>query len=448
MDSPLLVLVSRLDLLDVAILMVAGCLLIYCVMSNRLYAVMFMLVLSASLVGTTVPVIEGVASLVRWLSLLLLLLTGLLFSRVEMSIGLLLFWGYVFLGLVSMFRAISITWQFQRGLLLLLVVAAISIGYGGRSYRTHRTTLVLIAVAGALFAVVNAVTLPGQLSAAGRFAGNSKSPPAMTVILGSLLPFVFWGLWNAESKVLRMILGLGFLSGMATLVLSGQRAGTIAGLVGIIPLALTIIKRKEYRAWSVLLAIALALLGVFLVQRVSQEKIDFLLSRYRLDSGLSNRNLIWQMAFSEIRTSPLLGRGIGAAEWVISSSFHNAYLEVWFNAGFLGLGLFVASQAYVFLRILHLNRILIDPKTKSVLALALGYMLGFVVLCAVESVGAAASNLSVILYLYLGILVSSDALFEMASVPLSASGLIPSSQPEPAIVSDDYVATLSGLTDI
>ena len=128
MESPLLVLVSRLDLLDVAILMAAGCLLIYCVLSNRLYAVMFMLVLSASLVGTTIPVIEGVASLVRWLSLLLLLFTGLLFSRVEMSVGLLLFWGYVFLGLVSMFRAISITWQFQRGLLLLLVAAAISIG--------------------------------------------------------------------------------------------------------------------------------------------------------------------------------------------------------------------------------------------------------------------------------------------------------------------------------
>ena len=443
MESPLLGLVSRLDLLDVAILMAAGSVLIYCVLSNRLYAVMFILVLSASLVGTTIPMIEGVASLVRWLTLPLLLFTGLLFSRVEMSMGLLLFWGYVFLGLVSMFRAISITWQFQRGLLLLLVAAAISVGYGGRSYRTHKATLVLIAIAGMFFAVVNAVTLPTQLAVAGRFAGNSKSAPAMTVILGSLLPFVFWGLWNVESRALRLILGLGFLSGMVTLVLSGQRAGTIAGLVGILPLTLTIIKRKEYRAWSVVLAIASILLGVLLVQRASDEKIYFLLSRYRLDSGLSNRDLIWQIALSEIATNPFLGRGIGAAEWVISSSFHNAYLEVWFNAGFLGLGLFVASQAYVFFRILRLNRILTDPKTKSILALALGYMLGFVILCAFESVGAGASNLHVILYLYLGILVSSGSLFEMASPPLSASTFIPSAHLEPPDVSDHCVAALS-----
>ena len=46
----------------------------------------------------------------------------------------------------------------------------------------------------------------------------------MTVVLGSLLPFVFWGLWNVKSKVLRVVLGLGFLSGMATLVLSGQQS--------------------------------------------------------------------------------------------------------------------------------------------------------------------------------------------------------------------------------
>jgi O-antigen ligase len=443
MESPLLVLVSRLDLLDVAALLAAGSLLIYCVLSNRVYAVMFMLVLSASLVGTAIPVIEGIASLVRWLALLLLLFTGLLFSRVEISVGLLLFWGYVFFGLVSMFRAISITWQIQRGFLLLLVAAAISVGYGGRSYRTHKATLGLIAIVGMFFAVLNVVTLPSQLADPGRFAGYSKSPPALTVILGSLLPFLFWGLLSFKSRALRMILGLGLLCGIATLVLSGQRAGTIAGLVSLIPLALTTMKRKENTVWSVSLVIALVMLAFFLIQHASQEKMDFLLSRYRLDSGLSNRNLIWQLAFSEIRASPLLGRGLGAAEWVISSSFHNAYLEVWFNAGFLGLGLFVASQAYFFLRIQRLNRRLTDPKSKSVLALALGYMLGFVVLCVFESVGAGASNLNVILYLYLGVLVSGGSLFEVASPPLSDRSLSSSSRPEAANLSEHQVVSLS-----
>jgi hypothetical protein len=38
-------------------------------------------------------------------------------------------------------------------------------------------------------------------------------------------------------------------------------------------------------------------------------------------------------------------------------------------------------------------------------------MLGFVVLCAVESVGATASTLGLILYLFLGVMVSNDDLF-------------------------------------
>jgi O-antigen ligase len=443
MESPLVEIVSRLDLLDVAVFIAAGILLIYCALSNRVYAVMFILVLSAALVGTTIPVIESVASLVRWLSLLLLLCTGLLFSRAEISVELLLFWGYVIFGLISMFRAISIAWQFQRGLLLLVVAAAIPFGYSGRSFRTHRVTLVLIAIVGALFAIVNAVALPSQLTDPVRFVGYAKTAPALTVILGGLLPFVFWGLWNVKSTMLRMILGLGFLSGMAALVLSAQRAGTVAGIVGLIPLTLTTIRHKKNVAWLVLLGIVLALLGFFVVQYASEEKIGFLLSRYRLDSGLSDRDLIWAMALSEIARDPLLGQGIGAAEWVISSSFHNAYLEVWFNAGFLGLVLFVASQAYFFLRIRYLNRILVDPEAKSILALALGYMMGFVVLCIFESVGAGASNLNVILYLYLGVLVSGGALFEAVSPPLSAGSFMPNARPEPAIVSDHRIALSS-----
>jgi O-antigen ligase len=443
MESPLIEIVRRLDLLDVAVFMTAGILLLYCALSNRVYVVMFTLVLSASLVGTTIPVIESLASLVRWLSLLLLLATGLLFSRAEIPVEALLFWGYVCLGLVSMFKAISITWQLQRGLLLLVVAAAIPFGFGGRSFRTHRITLVLIAVIGALFAIMNAVALPSQLSDPVRFAGYSKAAPVLTPILGGLLPFVFWGLWNVESRAVRIILGVGFLSGMAALVLSAQRAGTIAGIVGLIPLTLATIRRKKNAFWLVLLGIVLVMVGTLVVQYASEEKISFLLSRYRLDSGLSDRDLIWGMALSEIANSPLLGQGIGAAEWVIDSSFHNAYLEVWFNAGFLGLVLFVASQVYIFLRIRYLNRILTGPEARSVLALVLGYMMGFVVLCTFESVGAGASNLNVILYLYLGVLVSGGALFEATSSPRSAGGLTPRARLEPAIVSDHQIALSS-----
>jgi hypothetical protein len=104
MESPLVAIINRLNLVDVTVLAVAGILMGYCVLANRVNALMFMLVLGASLVGTTVPIVGDVASLVRWVSVLLLLLSGILFNRITIPLGMLLFWGYVFLGFVCLFR--------------------------------------------------------------------------------------------------------------------------------------------------------------------------------------------------------------------------------------------------------------------------------------------------------------------------------------------------------
>ena len=95
---------------------------------------------------------------------------------------------------------------------------------------------------------------------------------------------------------------------------------------------------------------------------------------------------------------------------VMSYSFHNSYLEVWFNTGILGLILFLISQFYFIYRTIYLWRISEDPEVMSVLALALGYMLGFIVVCSFESSGAGASNINLILYLFFGAVVSNNHL--------------------------------------
>lgn len=432
MDTFLTDMVSRLGVLDVAVLMAAGIGLLYFAFSNRVLALMFMLVLSAALVSSTIPIIEDVASLLRWLTVLLLLLAGLLFSKPRISLETALFWGYVFFGLVSMLRAISITWQLQRGLLLLLVAVALPLVYSSRSYRTHRATLVSIGVVGALFAALNAAALPADLADAGRSVAYTKSAPSLAVAMGGLLPFVFWAAWHVRPRALKGLLALGLLAGGATMVLSGQRAGTLAGIISLIPMTLMLIRGKGNRVQLMVLAGIIVLLGFGIVQFTSPDKISFLTSRYRLDAGLSDRNLLWEIAFAEISKSPLVGRGIGASEWIISASFHNAYLEVWFNAGFVGLILFIAAQVYFFFRIRFLNRRLAHPESKSVLALALGYLMGFVFLSLFESVGAGASNLSLILYLYLGVLVSGRALFDAEAPGVSFAGYTPGASFEPA----------------
>lgn len=425
MESPLISLVNQLNTLDVVILIAFALVLLCCALTRRVSGLMFILVLSASLVGAGIPMIDVVASLARWLSLLLLLGAGLLLNRMTVSWGLLLFWGYVLSGLLSMFLAKSISWQFQRGLLLVIVVAAISIAYGTRSYQTHRTTLVFIALAGVVFALLNAASLPDHWTDPGRFAGSAKTAPTLAVALGGLLPFVFWGVVNVRSTLLRAIMYLGLVSGMATLILSGQRAGTIAGFAGLIPLLLTTRLSRKNAARMALLAIVLIAAGIFLVENISAAKLDFLIGRYRLDAGLSNRDVIWQVALADILRDPVFGHGIGAAEWVISSSFHSTYLEIWFNAGFPGLVFFVASQACFLLRIRHLSRTATDPETRSILALALGYFAGFLVLCVFESLGAGVSNLNMILYLYVGVLVSGSALRPADYPTLSGENLMP-----------------------
>jgi hypothetical protein len=410
MESPLAASAGQLNLTGGMVLAAAGVLMAYWTVGNRVNVLMFILVLAAALAGTALPIVSAVAPLLRWVAVILLLCSGLAFSRIRVPVPVLLFWGYVFLGFVSLFSAISLGWQFQRAVVLLLVALAIPIAYGSRSYGAYYSTLVLIGLSGTLFALLNMISLPGQLNDPGRSLGYSKTAPALAVVLGGLLPFTLWGLWQARPNAIRILMGLGLLAGTVTLLLSGQRAGTVAGVIGVIPLLLLMTTRKRYAGRSLVLLALLFAGGVFLILQASPEKVSFLASRYSLDYGLSNRDLIWGTAYSEISRSPLLGRGIGASEWIISSSFHNAYLEVWFNTGIAGLLLFVGAQSYFLGRIFYLSRGAAGGKARPVLALALGYMLGFATLCLFESIGAGASNVNLILYLFLGVLISGDAL--------------------------------------
>ena len=409
MDFSLLEIISHLSPVEILFITIAGAFAFYFFLAKQYHVIIFILALSASLVGTTIPIIANIAALCRWLSILMLLMTGFLQSRIKVSLGVLLFWGYIVLGVIFLFRAVQLTWQLQRGILLLLVAAAIPLAYSVETYKSLRLSLISISIVAAIYSLLNFVSLPSQLDEAIRYSGFSKGAPTFVIILGSLLPFTLWGLWRIDRKVIQIACGLGLLLGIITLIFSGQRTGTVAGIISLIPLILAFPKRKTI-GWSVLVLIVLLLLAYVLLQQTSAERLNFLLRRYSLEAGLSLRNIIWSTALSEIAKTPFLGRGIGAAETVISSSFHNAYLEVWYNTGIVGLFLFLASQLYFFYRIFYLRGITKDPEIKSFLALALGYMMGFTVISIFESIGAGASNLSLILYLFLGVMVSNNQL--------------------------------------
>jgi O-antigen ligase len=412
MNTPFLDIIGRLNLQSFVVLTALTVCLLYFVLPRKIYGLMFFLTISGALVGSSIPIVAAASSLLRWIIIFLLFVSSFLFGKMKVSVGMLLFWGYVFLGFISLLGSNSMIWQFQKGSLLLMVAIAIPLAYGDKPYIVYKLSLIAIAIVASLFSIYSFIPLQSQLSVAERFSGFSQAAPNFAMTLGGLLPFTFWGLWRAESRWIKLLCGLGFILGTVTLIFSGQRAGTIAGIVGIIPLML-VMSKKKVLSWQLLLILVFVLLsGYFILQNSAKERIDFLTSRYRVDAGLSDRELIWDKALSAINENPFLGHGIGASETVISSSFHNTYLEVWFNTGLLGLFFFIAAQSYFFYRIFFLGRHYNDLEVKSILALTLGYMLGFVVLCTVESVGAAASTLSVILYIFLGVIISNNTLFK------------------------------------
>ena len=416
MEFSLIDTVNRLDPIGITLLILFGLLLFYFALAKLTYIHMLILSLSASLVGSTIPIVDSLSSLLRWLSIFLLLISGILRNQVKVSAGLLFFWGYVFLGFLFLFRANSIDWQFQRCLLLLIVALAIPLAYGNESYRSIKSSLVCISLAAVVFSLMNFISLPAKLSEAARFSGYSRGAASFALFLGGLLPFTFWGLWRANSRSIRMACLLGFIFGLITLILSGQRTGTLAGLIALSPLLIAI-RKPKFIACCVSLVILTLFLGYSLVEQFSGQRIDFLFGRYSVDFSLSGRTPIWKNALLHIDKNPLLGRGVGAAETVIDYSFHNAYLEIWYNTGLLGLLLFLASQFYFLYRIIYLGRIFKDPESKAVLALALGYMSGFIFMCLFESIGAAASSLNVILYLFLGVLLSNNHLADYMKPP-------------------------------
>jgi O-antigen ligase len=412
MNIPILDYIQHLTIIDIVALAVCCAVTLYFCLSNKISILMSLLILSAALVSTTIPILSNIASLTRWLLILLLLLSALLFGKLKLSFGVFLFWGYVFWGFVSLLNAPQLVWEIQRGTLLLIVAMAIPFAFGDKPYTVYKQTLILIAFVAAIYAIINSVSLPASLGDPERFRGYSTGVPVFANTLGALLPFTLWGAWKADSVIVRILCGVGFVAGTITLILSGQRTGTVAGLIGLVPLLFAFFQKSTNRRWAILFSVLLLLSGYFIYLQVSPEKMDFLFGRYSASAGLSGRDLIWQRTFAEITKNPFWGRGIGAAETLISNSFHNAYLEAWYNTGLIGLMFFLVAEVYYFQRIFKLIRVNGKEDTSLIFPLSLGYMLGFILLSTFESEGSTASSVVLLMYIYFGVFVSNQNLFD------------------------------------
>jgi O-antigen ligase len=261
--------------------------------------------------------------------------------------------------------------------------------------------------AASIYSIINILQISTNLAEAARFAGTSKGAPAFALFLGGLLPFVFWGIWYSKSKILRIISVIGFTSGLITLVFTGQRTGTITGLISIIPMILLFF--KEGRIKKLLTITALFCICAFIFRDlITPVKLNFLLNRYSINSGLSSRDLIWKVALNEILINPINGHGFGASEQVITSSFHNGFLEVWFNTGIVGLFFYCCSLLVFLIHAVKQSFMAASFESRVISSLAIGYIFGFIFSNLFESIGASSSSLNLLLFLSICALIPSN----------------------------------------
>jgi O-antigen ligase len=410
MKIPFLDAINQLGTIGYILFIAIGIVMVYLTFANRIDIMFALIVLSAAFVGSNIPMIDGLASVSRWVTMFLLLLAGVVKSRMKVSLGGLLFWMYVLMGFAFLFNAVLFSWQFQRSMLLIIVTLGISFTYGDKSIGTYKNALLIIALCATVFSLVNIAFLPAQLNNPARFSGFVKGAPAFAMSLGSLLPFAFYGFLQSKKLLTKIICGVGFLAGAIVLFFTAQRAGTIAGVLGLLPLAFFVRQSKNF-GWYLVLAIVVIFAGQYFLQNASTARLDYILSRYNVNAGLSSREGIWAAALNEIGKHPFTGKGFGAAELLVTNSFHNTYLEIWYNTGILGLLFFIGAQGYYLLQIIRTIWTEKDPDKVAMLALALGYFMGFLVLCMVESVGSGASNATLAIYIFFGIMVSNIEIF-------------------------------------
>lgn len=194
----------------------------------------------------------------------------------------------------------------------------------------------------AVFGLLANVAAYIHLSGKGTPGGDAKAE------LRNFLEGFFGGAW---------LFALGVLFCGAALAMTGSRAGSVAGLVGVAVMALALRGRggSQPLLWGVLLAAV-----GFAVLTLGSETIR----RFLSDTSEQLRFSVYREILTQIMERPLLGHGIGAfqdtfrahvpegaaiAEW---DKAHNSFLENAYELGLPAAALFYVVLAGILLRLL------------------------------------------------------------------------------------------------
>jgi len=296
-------------------------------------------VLAACFSGFMVPAIDAGSTLFRWMVLLLLAATALRgmaspgWPAILLALYGVLAFVLAFLGPVAWYSAqLSLLFVVLNGLVGAAVADGLRTSEGVKSL-TRRFVWGATA-----FAIIALVSLP-RLREGFRFAGASGAEAPLFVMTGGfLMPFALYNAMGGPTRRYRIYCGALTAVTAMLLILSGQRTGTVAGLIACVPLLFRL--RVKY----LLLGAGVAILtvgAIWVAFNLAPAQGRFVTERFT-STDLTGREFLWRQTIAACWRSPWIGGGMGSTRPAYLG-VHNAYLAAWYDTGFFGLALFAGA---------------------------------------------------------------------------------------------------------
>ncbi len=258
--------------------------------------------------------------------------------------------------------------------------------------------------------VTNGFASIGNISGS-RFAGALGEAVGLFVITGGLLmPALLWA-YLSHSKGTRIAAAISFILVSLLCVLSGQRAGFLAGVISCIPLIFQL--NAKFFSKAIIATTCTVLFCGFAIQSFPQQ-MKFITTRYfdtdrngnmSIRTNTTGRNELWNKALDKTLERPVLGYGAAADKRAKIGGFHNAYLQEWYNGGILGLFLFFGASLLALYKTFRLTQSkTLDEESLQMSRLLFSWMIVLFLTSFFESKLASPSNIMAFTMVLIGVM--------------------------------------------
>ena len=313
-----------------------------------------------------------------------------------------LFIFYALLGFLFVIRSVVPFWSMQRAVLLLMVVISVSVAVNGYITGPEKVaTLFKMGIVAAAVWTATSMIFVQQFvrSTQLRFSiGELANVGAMAYAGAFFTPMIVWGIVQRKYKFWRIFSVLLIVPFVFILLLGGLRTAIVGMLViGCFPLLF--LRGKPVRTIIMLFVIcSLILISVYGLYLFLPDKAEFL-TRRLLSTYTTGRFAIWLKALQWcIERALFLGHGTGSAvtgQLELGLLFHNAYLQIWYNTGLLGLLAVLLFLAIYNIKSFHLIAKSRTEEMTDFSRVAFGYMIGITAIGMFEGTFAGAGGIGV-----------------------------------------------------